>query len=287
MSTPTDSPHDELQSLRRRAYGPDADIHDDPVALARLQQLEAQQRAATAPVDDEPSPLAVFDETGALPRAADTAEADRDEPAAGEPESPAAGDAPDDRTAPEDGILSPDAASGEPERPRPWWRRQRVVWAGSLVIALLLGVGLTLSVQSITAGKVATLGVDRDGEWPTQSFGDKPPGAQQFDEFHGLTVVGLSQGLGGGVDQVCLSVQSAPDGSGNIGAWGCGTVDFPAAASLIVTETAPPELLDAFAPGTALQFVLDGDRVHVYAKAPGVGGATPNTMPASSAPIDG
>ncbi|GAA5210044.1 hypothetical protein [Microbacterium kyungheense] len=286
MSTPTDSPHDELQSLRRRAYGPDADIHDDPVALARLQQLEEQQRAAAAPVDDEPSSFAVFEDTGALPLASDVTRDDGDDPRAREAEPAATGDVPDEPPAPQGATLSSVEGPGEQGSSRPWWRRRRVLWAGSLVLAVLLGVGLTLSVQSITSGKIATLGVDRDGEWPTQSFGDKPPGAQQFEDFHGLTVVGLSQGFGGGVDQVCLSVQSTPNGSGNIGAWGCGTVDFPAAASLIVSETAPPELRDAFPLGTALQFVLDGSQVHVYAKAPGVGGATPNTMPASSAPTD-
>ena len=35
---------DELQRLRRRAYGPDADIAGDAVAQARLSELEAAQR---------------------------------------------------------------------------------------------------------------------------------------------------------------------------------------------------------------------------------------------------
>jgi hypothetical protein len=43
----------ELDALRARAYGPDADISDDPIALARLRQLEERSRPAplsTAPV---------------------------------------------------------------------------------------------------------------------------------------------------------------------------------------------------------------------------------------------
>lgn len=36
----------ELATLRRRAYGPDADIDGDPAALARLEHLEAQARLA-------------------------------------------------------------------------------------------------------------------------------------------------------------------------------------------------------------------------------------------------
>ncbi|WP_194396597.1 hypothetical protein [Microbacterium atlanticum] len=35
---------DELERLRRRAYGPDADIGDDPSAQARLEELEAADR---------------------------------------------------------------------------------------------------------------------------------------------------------------------------------------------------------------------------------------------------
>jgi hypothetical protein len=34
----------ELAELRRRAYGPNADIHDDPAALARLHELETLER---------------------------------------------------------------------------------------------------------------------------------------------------------------------------------------------------------------------------------------------------
>ncbi len=38
----------ELDALRRRAYGPDADILDDPVAVARLSELEERLRRARA-----------------------------------------------------------------------------------------------------------------------------------------------------------------------------------------------------------------------------------------------
>jgi hypothetical protein len=63
----------ELADLRRRAYGPDADIHEDPSAVARLDELETRTRrrfaagnepgeseAATTPGDSarEPKPVA-------------------------------------------------------------------------------------------------------------------------------------------------------------------------------------------------------------------------------------
>ena len=49
----------ELAALRRRAYGPDADIDGDPAALARLDELETRARRAAAPAgDEEPLPAA-------------------------------------------------------------------------------------------------------------------------------------------------------------------------------------------------------------------------------------
>ncbi len=43
---------DELERLRRRAYGPDADIAGDAAAQARLSELEAAQRRQPTPVVD-------------------------------------------------------------------------------------------------------------------------------------------------------------------------------------------------------------------------------------------
>ncbi|MFS0734854.1 hypothetical protein ABC304_05410 [Microbacterium sp. 1P10UB] len=49
----------ELARLRRRAYGPDADIAADPVALARLDELEQAARPQPEPVRvPDPSPTA-------------------------------------------------------------------------------------------------------------------------------------------------------------------------------------------------------------------------------------
>jgi hypothetical protein len=50
----------ELRDLRLRAYGPHADIDGDPVALARLEELEAAHAlAAHGTPSDEPPPSAV------------------------------------------------------------------------------------------------------------------------------------------------------------------------------------------------------------------------------------
>ena len=41
MSASLSPDENELRELRARAYGPNADIQSDPVALARLSELEA------------------------------------------------------------------------------------------------------------------------------------------------------------------------------------------------------------------------------------------------------
>ena len=46
---------DELAALRRRAYGPDADIQDDPRALARLAELERAIAPVASAQPDEPA----------------------------------------------------------------------------------------------------------------------------------------------------------------------------------------------------------------------------------------
>ena len=55
----TDKNHSELELLRRRAYGPRADIHLDPQAVSRLQELERHARPSPAPLsrsDDKAVP---------------------------------------------------------------------------------------------------------------------------------------------------------------------------------------------------------------------------------------
>jgi hypothetical protein len=50
----------------------------------------------------------------------------------------------------------------------------------------------------------------------------------------------------------------------------CGAGSFPAEAVFIVGRQAPSELRDRFPVGTAMQFVLDGEQVHIYAREPGI-----------------
>jgi hypothetical protein len=321
MSTPTDLPPDELRALRERAYGRDADIHDDPAALARLHELEAQAAAArlqaqaaapagsrqpaaparsvprqmsgnTAPAVESPVPAVEPREGTAppLPRsegAADAA-ARRDPHVGAAPvgaataadSPPDAGSSVADEPSDSPGVsrgtgddAHPDDDRGADEPRRPWWRRRiALLWAGSVVAGVLLGVGLTLAVQSIDSGRIATLQEDVDAEWPEPFFGQRPPEAHMFEDFHGLTVVVMPQSFGDAGSQSCLYVLTSADG---FGAGSCAAGAFPATASLEVVRQSPRALRERFPLGTSLQFVLDGSEVEVYAAEPGIVEPTP------------
>ncbi|MCP2638192.1 hypothetical protein K0817_016685 [Microbacterium sp. HD4P20] len=287
----THEPDDELRALRERAYGRHADIHDDPAALARLRELEARVRsdagsdegaeaargpdaatraAALAPGGPDPITLRASAADEGAPAAPGLA-TPMPAPARTATLAPAPDSAHPGATAP--AVVAADAAPPSAEDPapvRPWWRRRmRVVLAGSLAAALLLGVGLTLAVQELTRGAVAVLREDTDMEWPSDVWGPRTDGARGFDPFYGLAVISQPQQMGPEADLMeCLSVFSGR-GDGLFYAGGaCGTGPFPATAIAIVGPQSPQELRDRFADGTLLQFVLEGDRVSVFAAAP-------------------
>lgn len=148
-----------------------------------------------------------------------------------------------------------------------------LLWAASLVVAALLGAGAALSMQAVWAGQVAVLSEDSGNEWPEGFFSPQPDGGAMFEDFLGLTPVRVPQQMGPDSSlSNCLYVLLAPS-NGMMGA-GCSAGTFPATAAILVTEQLPAEVLERFEPGTALQFVLDGSQVRVYAAAPAPG-ATP------------
>lgn len=299
MSAIDDDPGAELRALRERAYGPGADIHDDPAAMQRLRELEDGERvrpaAAAVPgidarrgrFDDETDAPGRVERT-AIPEdggrgeetgtgssgAADAASVPGSVAATAVPERPEPQDAAD--PAPGGGAAAggggaPDAL---PAVAVPWWRRRMpLLWAGSLVVAALLGAGAALSMQAVWAGQVAVLSENPGDEWPEGFFSPRPEGGATFDDFLGLTPVRVPQEMGpDSTLSVCLYVLLAPS-NGMMGA-GCSAGTFPATAAILVTEQLPAEVLERFEPGTALQFVLDGSQVRVYAAAPAPG-ATP------------
>lgn len=270
MSTPTESSRDELRRLRERAYGPAADIHDDPVALARLHELE---NAALSPTAPESGPDSPPDETIAADVSDDALSQVGAFPSFAEPDGADPVGADDPTPSPSD-VREPvtDATA-----PRPWWRRRiPVLWAGSVVVALLLGVGLTLGVQAVEAGKVAVLSEDPEGEWPAQQLGPVAEEFSRFEDFYGLSIAARSVGSAWADAAIpCIWLYRDDDATLGIASSGCSAGSFPAQASFIVSAGSPVELREHFPVGTALLFVHEGSHVHVYAQAPDVVRPTP------------
>lgn len=264
MSPPTEPPRDELRTLRERAYGPAADIHDDPAALARLHELETQaagrRRAPEPPAGD-----------GAETRVPEGVDAGTPAPE----RAALAGDAPAPAPAPPREATAAAADRTTLSRDRPWWRRRtRVLWAGSLVAAMLVGAGLTLGVQALQSGRVASLLEDPDAEWPEQFGGPRPPDSRLFESFHGLAAVTGPDFFGStGGSQTCLYILDT--GSGGFAGGGCGAGPYAATVTVQVAFASPRELRERFPDGTALRFVLEEPYVHVYAHEPGAGEPTP------------
>ncbi len=220
-----DASADELRALRLRAYGPDADIRDDPQALSRLRELEA--RAVGAPEPDAPPHAPPEDE----PHVAGTAVAS---------------------------VVGPR-----------WWERHRtLLWGGSLLIAGLLGVAIGSAQLSQDREQVAELGQDDAGVWPEQMWGARPPDGRTFDEYLGLTAIASARDFGNATNSTCLWVYDSESVNFGLSAGSCTSGSAPPSTSIAVTPQAPGALLDEFAAGTVLQFMLDGDRVVVYAQRP-------------------
>jgi hypothetical protein len=91
----TDDEVAELTALRARAFGPDADLSDDPRGLARLNELEDRARA---PAPDGPAPSEASEQDGSPPAPVPSAAAPVDDPASSDhasaPSSTAVDEAP-------------------------------------------------------------------------------------------------------------------------------------------------------------------------------------------------
>ena len=282
---------EELRLLRARAYGPDADILDDPEAMRRLRELEEQARlageasdpAGDGAVGDGPAASGVaavshvaFDPAASGAAASDPAASalrgpeDAVHGGVGEARSTRADDADTEASRTQDGVSPADAAQGPAPTPAPargpWWLRTRVLWIASVVLAAVVASAVTLAASTLSTGRVAVLAVDPDAE-PPDGFFDQAGEGVVFEEFFGLTAVLAQQVWTRGEVLDCVFVRSAA-GDAQMATGGCAGGGFPPTAAMVVTPSFPRELRERFPDGTALQFVVEGSEVHVYAKEP-------------------
>ncbi|AXH37452.1 hypothetical protein DVJ78_17885 (plasmid) [Humibacter sp. BT305] len=244
---------DELRVLRERAYGPASDIHYDPLALQRLQELE---RGTT---DGEQL------EVGSgrtLERSIDPNV-----------------DGPDEADPP---------VSARAGWRLPAWRPRRATVLILLGVALfLVAVVVTLTVVQrvqtdplqVGAVQIARLSSDPSFEGPVPSNGGSEDTTEAYSDFYGVRAVvapasnvGFFSTSNVEADAQCLTIYQpelltvtgeGSSYSGQLFMTGCSAGAFPATATFAITDTAPEGLANAFSPGTALQFVYDRDNNEV------------------------
>ncbi|MFD8768600.1 hypothetical protein [Microbacterium oxydans] len=279
MSTAAD---EELRALRARAYGPTADIEDDPAALRRLQQLEARRQPRPRAEDVVPPAPAMETIDSEPMRAAEPVI--RTRRSRRQPE-----DAEDDAlgvfdTSADDADAAPPTA--EPaERLAAWFsvRTTRILWVVAIVAAAAMSAAVTFALVKVTpvassagAPQIATLDATSDVVIPAGWMGVGPSSAV-FD-FYGLVIVESSGGYyNGSVGSDCLTVARADqvpdkDDFDSSNGWtydgpmytGCAVGAFPATVEVPFDTNMPKELTERFPDGTALQFVYEADRVGVF-----------------------
>ena len=259
---------DELAALRARAYGPDADIHTDPAAAARLRQLEGEARRARDAVAS-PAPVSSFTAPGPPPPLPGVPSSPGAPPAVGAPASggaptssggpsaiPTATELPSDRRGPFDGPDSSPARS----------RRTPLLLACAVtaVAAAALTVPVTLWASSLADRPYAVLTASDDE--PDEMFFSPDSSSVRFEDFLGIRVsVGELDYLEG---ERCMLIDPDPGGRGQDGSSTRGScspagfgavVDIPAADGYL-SDDVRRELGDI----TALRFELVGDEVHVF-----------------------
>ena len=261
-------PADELERLRRRAYGPDADIAGDAAAQARLSQLEAAHRRQPTPVGDPgtgvPDPFADQERAG-------TSVIERDRATGSTSDSDALDRAP----------------------AVPWWRRRRSLIVGGAIATLALNVAVTASVSQLLAdqstpvpAETATeetspvpsgrgggpyepapdhvLALKSDGVAADQpkdpggkldALGISPDGLKRYEDFDGAEAWGFVAIWSGesryGMTCLLLSASGQPISDGGRAAEGC---------SLKGADT----IADISGSDSLIRFVLNGDHIDVY-----------------------
>ena len=157
------------------------------------------------------------------------------------------------------------------------------MWGLSVVASAALAAGITYAATSMApvsvssgAPQIATLEPSPLVEIPAGWFG-AGPSARAF-EFYGLTLFETAHGyVGTGSDCfMAIPTEQLPAEDADPNNWsmsgpmhsGCRVGDFPATVEVPVDSGMPEEIRDRFPPGSALQFVLDGDRIGVFLDGP-------------------
>ena len=255
---------DELATLRARAYGVDADIHDDPDALARLHELENRRKARLTaqpepPAETEPlsppeapppSPLdEIFPEDAGASDPAWTTTT----PAA--PEPPEAPDPLPDAAARRPGALLTRLLAGT---------RGRLVAAGAVaLVTVLIVVPLTLWVADSRDSPYAVLRLSDEPVETSIEYGLERDTMRRFDDFNGMQV---TVGRLTDADMTCLQVSFG--GTETLPGWGtggCAPLGLPPYADVSTgINGGDSALLEGLEGVAALRFVYAGDEVRIY-----------------------
>ncbi|GAA1959777.1 hypothetical protein [Microbacterium deminutum] len=232
----TPEPSRELKDLRRRAYGPDADIQRDPEALDRLHELEAQVRLGD--LGDRASHLI-------------------------EPTPEAAGDA--DTSGARESVAEPETAGS-----RPGWRRV-ALWASVAAVGVIgVGMGVALA-ASMAPHPDATLAptdhvqIDLEDTWllSISQWLTTEARPVQHEPFHKLQVLSATSKDGAS----CLVVTWANHWSD----FSCTPQGLTPVVDFVSYLGGPQPLDEQLRVGTVIRFELDGDVVDVTMRVPSPG----------------
>ncbi|MEG9492256.1 hypothetical protein [Microbacterium aurum] len=249
----------ELAALRARAYGADADIHDDPVALARLRDLEERRRimgeAAVAP--SAPAAPAVAPPPSAFVFASLVAGTDA---------RPDAGHTPDhtldpgrDRAADPaaDPAVAPAASDTAPRS------RGRLLLACAVTALATAAVTAGITLWATSAGADRPDAVVRPAVDPTpnETLDDQVTDIVQFDDFHGMQVAAGT--LSEDRTQRCVFI-TIPQGQFSSGTGACAIAPFDPQLDLALATYAGSEIADAFGADAVLRLRVVGDELRVF-----------------------
>ncbi|WP_447950076.1 hypothetical protein [Microbacterium aurum] len=249
----------ELAALRARAYGADADIHDDPVALARLRDLEERRRimgeAAAAPVAPPapavapPPPAFVFASL-----------------VAGTDARPDAGHTPDhtldpgrDRAA--DPAADPAVAPAASDTASPSRGRLLLACAVTALATAAVTGGITLWATSAGADRPDAVVRPAVDPTPNETLDDQVTDIVQFDDFHGMQVAAGT--LSEDRTQRCVFI-TIPQAQFSSGTGACAIAPFDPQLDLALATYAGSEIADAFGADAVLRLRVVGDELRVF-----------------------